>query len=176
MKLLHPFMPFVTSEIYSNLVQYDDKELMVSKWPEMKEEFVFEIRNIRASKNIHPSKKADLIFVTKNYKEDLEKAKEFILKLGFGKDMKVQQEKSGITNDSIQILIDGIELYMPLEGLIDKAEEEKRKAEEQKRLEQEILRCEKMLSNPGFISKAPEAKVNEERAKLEKYKSMLEKL
>ncbi len=191
MKLLHPFMPFVTSEIYSNLVKNSDDELMVSSWPEVKTEFIFdkeeqlieklkeiivEIRNVRANKNIHPSKKADLIFVTKEYKQELLQAKDFILKLGFGKDMKIQEEKADIPEDSIQILIDGIELYMPLEGLIDKEEEQKRKAEERKRLEQEVLRCEKMLSNPGFINKAPQAKIDEEKAKLEKYKDMLEKL
>ncbi len=191
MKLLHPFMPFVTSEIYSNLVRYSDKELMVSSWPEMKEKFLFdkeeqiiekikeiivEIRNVRANKNIHPSKKADLIFVTKDYKEELMQAKDFILKLGFGKTIEIQEEKIGIKDDAIQILTEGIELYMPLEGLIDKAEEQKRKEEERKKLEQEVERCEKMLSNPGFINKAPQAKIDEEKAKLLKYKTMLEKL
>ena len=191
MKLLHPFMPFVTSEIYSNLVQYDEKELMVSNWPKIKEEFVFEkeeqiiekmkeiiveIRNVRASKNIHPSKKADLIFVTEKYKEQIEESKEFLLKLGFGKNIVVQKDKNGISEDSIQIITEGIELYMPLEGLIDKEEERKRQEEERVRLEQEVKRCEKMLSNPGFMNKAPQAKIEEEKAKLEKYRAMLEKL
>ncbi len=191
MKLLHPFMPFVTSKIYSNLQRNSDDELMVSSWPKLKKEFTFdkeeqlieklkeiivEIRNVRANKNIHPSKKADLIFVTKEYKDELLQTKDFILKLGFGKDIKIQEDKLEIPEDSIQILIDGIELYMPLEGLIDKEEEQKRKEEERKRLEQEVLRCEKMLSNLGFINKAPQAKIEEEKAKLEKYKDMLEKL
>lgn len=191
MKLLHPFMPFVTSEIYSNLVQYSEKELMVSSWPDVKEEFAFEkeeqtiekikeiiveIRNVRASKNIHPSKKAELIFVTEQYQQQLEEAKEFLLKLGFGKNVMVQRDKVGIPEDAIQIIADGIELYMPLEGLIDKEEERKRQEEEKARLEQEVARCEKMLSNPGFINKAPQAKIEEEKAKLEKYKDMLSKL
>ena len=189
MKLLHPFMPFVTSEVYSNLIQYSNRELMVSSWPDVKNDFEFEkeeqivekikdiiveIRNIRANKNIHPSKKADLIFVTENYKKELEQAKDFILKMGFGKNIEIN--KSNIPDDSIQIVTDEIELYMPLEGLIDKQEEQKRKEEERKRLEQEVARCEKMLSNSGFINKAPQAKIEEEKAKLEKYKSMLEKL
>lgn len=191
MKLLHPFMPFVTSEIYANLVQYSDKELMVSSWPKVKSEFVFEkeeqtiekikeiiveIRNIRASKNIHPSKKADLIFVTQEYANEIEKAKEFLLKLGFGKNLIIQKDKNGIPADSIQIVTDGMELYMPLEGLIDKEEQQKRQEEEKQKLEQEIARCEKMLSNPGFINKAPQAKIEEEKAKLEKYRAMLEKI
>ena len=191
MKLLHPFMPFVTSEIYSNLVQYSDKELIVSNWPEIREEFAFEkeeqtiekikeiiveIRNVRASKNIHPSKKAELIFVTEAYKNEIEEAKEFLLKLGFGKNVIVQEDKNGIPEDAIQIIADGIELYMPLEGLIDKEEERKRQEEEKVRLKAEVARCEKMLSNPGFINKAPQAKIDEEKAKLEKYKAMLEKI
>ena len=191
MKLLHPFMPFVTSEIYSNLVQYSDKELMVSSWPEVKEEFVFEkeeatieklkeiivgIRNVRANKNIHPSKKADLIFVTEEYQKQIEEAKEFVLKLGFGKNIIIQKDKTEIPEDSIQIITDGIELYMPLEGLIEKDEERKRIEQEKARLEQEVARCEKMLSNPGFINKAPQAKIDEEKAKLAKYQEMLNKL
>lgn len=191
MKLLHPFMPFVTSEIYANLVQYDENELMVSDWPEKKEEFAFEkeeqiiekikeiiveIRNVRASKNIHPSKKAELIFVTEKYKEQIEESKEFLLKLGFGKNLVVQKNKEKISQDRIQIITEGIELYMPLEGLIDIEEERKRQQEEKARLEQEVKRCEKMLSNPGFINKAPQAKIEEEKVKLEKYKEMLAKI
>ena len=191
LKLLHPFMPFVTSQIYSELINYDDKELMISNWPMIKtrvdydekndilekiKTIIIEIRNIRASKNIHPSKKADLIFVTKEYKEELNEAKDFILKLGFGKNIFIEENKSKVPEESIQILIDGIELYMPLEGLIDKEEEAKRKENEKIRLVQEIERCEKMLSNPGFINKAPQTKIDEEKAKMEKYKLMLKKL
>ena len=191
LKLLHPFMPFVTSEIYSELINDDDKELMMSDWPKAKQiveyddnndiiekikEIIVEIRNIRASKNIHPSKRADLIFVTKDYKKELEEAQSFIMKLGFGKNVKVQEDKTEIPEDAIKIIVDSIELYMPLEGLIDKEEEQKRIEAEKNKLEQEILRCEKMLSNPGFINKAPQAKIDEEKAKLEKYKAMFEKL
>ncbi len=191
LKLLHPFMPFVTSKVYAELVNYDDKELMMAHWPKTKQrvdydenndiiekikDMIVEIRNIRASKNIHPSKKADLIFVTEGYQDEIEEAKEFLLKLGFGKSITVQNNKVGIPEDSIQIITDGIELYMPLEGLIDKEEERKRQEEEKARLKQEIARCEKMLSNPGFVNKAPQTKIEEEKAKLEKYKTMLEKI
>ncbi len=190
MKLLHPFMPFVTTKIYET-IRYNDKELMLSKWPKAKEktaydeeekllevlkEMIVEIRNIRASKNIHPSKKANLIFVTKRYEDEVWESKEFLLKLGFGEKVTVQKDKIGVPEDAISILADEIQLYMPLEGLIDIEEEKARREKERKRLEAEVERCEKMLSNKGFISKAPEAKIKEEKEKLAKYKEMLGKI
>ena len=191
MKLLHPFMPFVTTEIYRNLVKYNDKELMVSKWPYAKNENQFkaeedfverlksiitEIRNTRANMNVHPSKKAELIFVTEKYEKEIEEAKEFLLKLGFGSNIYIQKDKTGIKDNAISIVEDGIELYMPFEGLVDMEQERKRLEEEKKRLEGEVARCEKMLSNPGFMNKAPQSKIDEEKAKLEKYKDMLAKV
>ena len=189
LKLLHPFMPFVTSEIYENLVNYNDKELMMTHWPRTKQRVEYDeekdiienfkdiivgIRNVRANMNIHPTKKADLIFVTKEYKEEIEASKDFILKLGFGKDLKVQSDKSGIAANAISIMANGIEVYMPFEDLVDIKEEIERLEKEKIKLEAEVLRGEKMLSNPGFVNKAPEAKINEEKAKLENYKKMLE--
>ena len=191
MKLLHPFMPFVTTEIYRNLVKYNDKDLMVSKWPyarhkdefkdeenfvEMLKRIITEIRNTRAKMNVHPSKKADLIFVTEKYESKIKEAKEFLLKLGFGNDIIIQENKRGIGEDAISILEEGIELYIPFEGLVDMEQERKRLEEEKKRLKSEVTRCEKMLSNPGFMNKAPQSKIEEEQAKLQKYKEMLAKL
>ena len=192
LKLLHPFMPFITSKIYAELSKYiDNKELMVSNWPEQKDKFEFEyeeefveklkqiivdIRNIRAKMNVHPSKKVDLIFVTTKYTKEIQEAKEFICKLGFGQNVLIQENKDGIAENAISIIADGIELYMPLEGLVDLEEEAKRRDEERRKIEFEIARAEKMLSNPGFVSKAPQAKIDEEKAKLAKYKDMLEKL
>lgn len=191
MKLLHPFMPFVTTEIYRNLVKYNDKDLMISKWPyaghkdefkdeenfvEMLKRIITEIRNTRAKMNVHPSKKADLIFVTEKYESKIKEAKEFLLKLGFGNDIIIQENKTGIKEDAISILEDGIELYIPFEGLVDMEQERKRLEEEKKRLKSEVARCEKMLSNPGFMNKAPQSKIEEEQAKLQKYKEMLAKL
>ena len=98
------------------------------------------------------------------------------MKLGFGSSVKVQSDKTGIAEDAISIVKEGIELYMPLEGLVDLEEEAKRKEEERKKIEFEIARAEKMLSNPGFVNKAPQAKIDEEKAKLAKYKEMLEKI
>ena len=196
LKLLHPFMPFITSEIYDNLVSYEDKELMVSSWPtidlsednlsfkydkqeetiEKIKEIIVEIRNIRNTKNIHPTKKSELILVTEKYEKELNEAEGVLLKLGFANKAKIQKDKTGIPEDAIKILTDGIELYMPLEGLVNLEEERKRLEVEKLRLEGEVARCEKMLSNPGFVNKAPEAKVKEEKEKFEKYKKMLEKV
>ena len=188
LKLLHPFMPFVTSKIYSNLVKYDDKELIVSKWPEIREKFAFnkeeetlekikeiivEIRNIRSNMNVHPTKKADLIFVTNEYASIIEEAEEFIKKLGFAENIKIQTDKEGISPNAISILTEGIEVYIPFEDLVDLEEEKQRLTEEKTKLEAEVTRCEKILSNPGFINKAPEDKIQEEKAKLEKYREML---
>ena len=191
LKLLHPFMPFITSEIYPNLIVFGTKDLIVAKWPDIRKEFVFdeeekfietikeiivEIRNVRAKMNVHPSKKVELIFVTNKYEKQLKEAEHFIEKLGLGSKVTIQNDKNGISEDAISIVKDNIELYMPLEGLVDLEEERKRLEEEKTRLEQEVSRCEKMLSNPGFINKAPEAKINEEKEKLAKYKQMLEKV
>ena len=189
LKLLHPFMPFVTSEIYDCLVNYTDEDLMMTHFPKIKKrveynesdniveklkEMIVGIRNVRANMNIHPSKKAKLIFVTTKYKNEVNEAKEFLLKLGFGSEIKIQNNKEGIGQDAISIIQDDIELYMPLEDLVDIKEEIARLEGEKKKLEAEVQRGEKMLSNPGFVNKAPEKKINEEKEKLANYKKMLE--
>ena len=191
LKLLHPFMPFITSKIYENLVKYDNVDLMISTWPEFWEDInyqkeedliekvkniIVEIRNIRNTKNIHPSKKSQLIFISKTDVEALKEIEGVLLKLGFGNKVIIQQTKESIPQDTINILEDDLELYLPLDGLIDKEEEKKRLEEEKKRLESEVARCEKMLSNPGFVNKAPKEKVEEEQEKLKKYKEMLNKV
>ena len=188
LKLLHPFMPFVTSEIYKHLVKYNNKDLIVSEWPKYKEslnyskdeeiveeikEIIVGIRNVRANMNIHPSKKSELIFVTEKYETQIKEAEEFITKLGFGTKVVIQKDKAGISENAISILQDGIEVYMPLEELVDLEAEKHRLEEEKDKILSEIERAEKMLSNQGFINKAPEAKVKEEKDKLEKYKDML---
>ena len=191
MKLLHPFMPFVTTKIYSNLSGHDKKELIVSDWPEIKETFeyddeedlvekvkdiIVQIRNIRSTKNIHPSKKSELIFVTEKYQAQLKELEETLQKLGFGNKVTILSTKGDIPENSINVIKEGIELYIPLEGLIDFEEERNRLNSEKERLEKEVARCEKMLSNPGFVNKAPQTKIDEEKAKLEKYKEMLAKV
>lgn len=189
MKLLHPFMPFITTEIYNSLVKYSSEELMMSQWPLEKRKFdynneekavekikqiIIGIRNVRANMNIHPSKKDELIFVTSKYEKEINESKDFILKLGFGDKIKIQSDKSNISENAVSVITDDMSVYMPLEGLVDIEEEKKRLQEEKTRLESEVERGEKMLSNPGFVNKAPEEKISQEKDKLANYKKMLE--
>ncbi len=191
LKLLHPFMPFVTSKIYGGLVHYNDKELMVSEWPEYKEtlnyeneeetveklkEIITEIRNVRTKMNVHPSKKSKLIFVTERLKDAINESQEFIKKLGFGEEIILQNTEEGIDKNAISIIKNDVKLFIPFEDLVDIEQEKARLEQEKTKTISEIQRAEKMLSNPGFTSKAPQAKIDEEKAKLEKYKSMLEEI
>ena len=188
MKLLHPFMPFITTKIDKSLVRYNDKELMVSNWPKQKENLGYEkeeeiieklkeiivgIRNIRNNMNIHPSKKSKLIFVTEKYANEIKQSEAFLKKLGFATEIEIENRRENIPEDSTSVVADGIEAIIPFGDLVDKEEERKRLQEEIKKLEAEVARCEKMLSNPGFVSKAPQAKIDEEKAKLAKYQEML---
>lgn len=187
MKLLHPFMPFVTTQIYNSLVKYNDKELMISKWPEYNENLNFEneenaveelkeiivgIRNLRTSQNIHPSKKAPLIFVMNNMQDLILSSKEMIEKLGFASDIKIESKKENI-KDSTSIRTKNMEVIIPLGALIDKNAEKERIMSEIRKLEMEVERSTKILSNAGFLAKAPKEKVEEEKAKLEKYQELL---
>ena len=139
-------------------------------------EIIIGIRNLRASSNVHPSKKTELIFVTTKYKYLINQSEGFLKKLGYSENIKVQENKEGIAQNALSIITDGIELYIPFEELVDIEEERKRMEEEKKKVIAEIERASKMLSNPGFVNKAPEAKINEEKAKLEKYQNMLKNL
>ena len=197
LKLLHPFMPFVTSEIYSKLIRFGKEDLIVAEWPTVKNEFAFDkeeeavekikeiivgIRNVRNTKNIHPSKKSELIIITSKYADAVKEAEEILLKLGFAEKIEVFENKEELEktskgenkiDDAMSIILSDIEVYIPLKGLIDIEEERARLNAEVTRLEAEVARGEKMLSNPGFVNKAPEAKVNEEKEKLANYKEML---
>ena len=190
MKLLHPIMPFVTEEIYTKLYNCDES-IMISDFPKYNKNFDFKeeenkieklkeiiigVRNIRANMNVHPSKKSELIFVTKTDKDLIKKSEVFLKKLAFGENVKVQETKDGIADNAVSILTDNIELYIPFEELVDVEEEHKRLEEEKKKVLAEIERAEKMLSNPGFINKAPESKINEEKSKLSKYQDMLKNI
>lgn len=187
LKLLHPIMPFITEEIFAKLYSKDES-IMISKWPEYKEELSFEneekgiealkeiivgIRNLRTNMNIHPSKKSNLIFVTSEFEEMINSSKIMLQKLGFAENIEVKQNRTDIPEDSSCIMVDGIEAIIPFGDLVDKEEERKRLESEITKLESEVTRCEKMLSNPGFTSKAPETKINEEKEKLAKYQEML---
>ena len=190
LKLLHPVMPFVTEKIYMQLY-HNDESIMISKWPEYTESLSFEkeeeqieklktiivgIRNLRTNLNVHPSKKSKLIFVTKTANDMLKESSAMIQKLGFANEIDVQENKENIPQNAMSVLADGIEVYIPFEELVDLEAEKQRLQGEREKLLSEVARGEKMLSNPGFVNKAPEAKINEEKAKLAKYKEMLEKV
>ena len=123
--------------------------------------------------NIHPSKKSELIFVTDDEKQIME-AKDFILKLGFGNEIKVQNNKDGIKENAIKILKDNIELYIPFEGLVDFEAEKERLLAKKVKIEEEAAKVEAILTKPGFIDKAPEKVVNEQKQKFEEFKAILE--
>ena len=190
LKLLHPVMPFVTEKIYMQLY-HNDESIMISKWPEYTKSLSFEkeeeqieklktiivgIRNLRTNLNVHPSKKSKLIFVTKTANNMLKESSAMIQKLGFANEIDIQENKENIPQNAMSVLADGIEVYIPFEELVDLEAEKQRLQGEREKLLSEVARGEKMLSNPGFVNKAPEAKINEEKAKLAKYKEMLEKV
>ena len=188
LKLLHPVMPFMTEEIFMKLY-HNDESIMISKWPEYNKEWKFEneeeaieelkeiiggIRNLRTVQNIHPSKKSKLIFVTKNLKEMLETSKAMIEKLGFATDLEIKEENDVNMENVTSIMTKQMEVIIELGDLIDKEAEKARLEEEIKKLTSEVERATKMLSNPGFVAKAPEAKINEEKEKLAKYEGLLQ--
>ena len=188
LKLLHPFMPFVTAEIYSKLICFGTSDLMMSKWPDIRDEFIFdkeeliveklkklivEIRNVRTKMNVHPSKKSKLLIISNSIEKEIKEAEEFLSKLGFANEIVIIKDESEVPQNAVSIVVDDMKVYIPFEELVDIEEEIKRLEGEKTKLEAEVLRGEKILSNPGFVNKAPEAKVNEEKAKLENYKEML---
>ena len=187
LKLLHPIMPFITEEIYTKLYN-NDESIMISNWPEYDNNLNYEkeiqaveelkniiigIRNIRVQRNVHPSKKSKLIFVTSDLKETVKDSEPWLLKLGFGSEIQVKDNKEEIPQNAMAVLANGVELYMPFEELVDIVEEKERLQKEKERLQSEIQRATKMLSNPGFVNKAPAEKIQEEKDKKAKYEDML---
>ena len=188
LKLLHPYMPFITEEIFCSL-QDKEESIMVSDWPVFEEAFDFKaeeneveiiknavrnIRNLRADMNVPPSKKASVYVVSE--KEEVRKVFEdsrvFFATLGYASEVHVQADKAGIADDAVSTVIPDAVIYMPFAELVDVEKEIARLEKEAKRLEGEIKRAKGMLSNEKFISKAPAAKVEAEKEKLEKYTSM----
>ena len=192
LKLLHPYMPFITEEIFCNL-QDEEASIMVSAWPEYKAEWNFEqdeyavetikeavraIRNVRTSMNVAPSKKAKVYVVSENEKllRIFEHSKVFFATLGYASEVFLQKDKQGIADDAVSVVIPEASIYMPFAELVDIAKEVERLQKEEERLTKELARVNGMLSNEKFVSKAPEAKINEEKAKLEKYTQMMEQV
>ncbi|MFR2182351.1 MAG: class I tRNA ligase family protein, partial [Hominilimicola sp.] len=189
MKLLHPFMPFITEEIWQHL-PHEGESIMISEWPEYDEKLNFPkdvesmelimqsisaIRNRRAEMNVPPSKKAKVIIVT-DKTDVFKQGTAFFEKLASASEAVVQTDKSGISDNAVNVVVPSAEVFLPLDELVDKTKELERLNAEKKKLEGEIKRVEGKLNNAGFVSKAPQKVVDEEKAKGEKYKEMLEKV
>ncbi|MFA9464263.1 MAG: valine--tRNA ligase [Velocimicrobium sp.] len=192
LKLLHPYMPFLTEEIFCTL-QSAEESIMISNWPIYKEEYNFGmdeeaveviksavkgIRNVRAEMNVPPSKKATVIVVSQesNLRTIFENSRVFFATLGYASEVIVKEVKSDIPDDAVSAVIQGAVIYMPFAELVDIAKEIERLEKEKTRLESELNRVNGMLSNERFVSKAPANKIKEEKAKHEKYTNMLEQV
>ena len=190
LKMLHPIMPFVTEEIYKELPNTEDS-IMITSFPEYTDEFAYEteeaeiemlkelivgIRNIRSNMNVHPSKKSELIFVTTKYNDLIEASKSFLEKLGFGSEIKIQENKDGIDSNAISIISQDLELYIPFNDLVDISQEIERLNKEKETAQSELKRAQGMLSNEKFVSKAPEKLIEGEKERVAKYTEMIEKI
>ncbi len=192
LKLLHPYMPFITEEIFCTL-QSQEESIMISKWPEYRESWHFAqeekdieiikeavrgIRNIRTEMNVAPGRKAQVYVVSE--KEDIVNAftegKLFFGTLAYASEVTVQSNKEGIGEDAVSVVIANATLYIPFAELVDIGQEIERLQKEEKRLTGELARVNGMLNNERFMSKAPEAKIAEEREKLLKYTQMMEQV
>ena len=192
LKLLHPYMPFITEEIFCTL-QSEEESIMISRWPEFTEEWYFAedeaavemikeavhgIRNVRTGMNVPPSKKAKVFVVSEseNVRNTFENGKVFFATLGSASEVTVQADRSGIDEDAVSAVLPEAVIYMPFAELVDIDKEIERLQKEEQRLTKELARVNGMLSNERFMSKAPESKVAEERAKLEKYSQMMDQV
>ena len=194
LKLLHPYMPFVTEEIFCTLQEMSGHKeadsIMISAWPvyqpewefakelesiELIKEAVKGIRNVRSNMNVPPSRKASVIVVSDSSKvrDIFSESRVFFATLGYASEVLIQEDKSGISEDAVSTVIPGAVIYIPFADLVDIDKEIERLTKEKERLEGELKRVNGMLSNPNFVNKAPESKLAEERAKLEKYNDMM---
>ncbi len=192
LKLLHPYMPFITEEIFCNL-QDEEESIMISSWPEYRvdwnfakeehdvetiKEAVRAIRNVRTSMNVPPSRKATVFVVSKQQEllDIFARSRVFFATLGYAGEVILKQDKTGISDDAVSVVIPHASIYIPLAELVDVAKETERLMKEKERLSGELARVNGMLSNERFLSKAPEAKIAEEKEKLKKYTQMMEQV
>ncbi len=192
LKLLHPYMPFITEEIFCTL-QNEEESIMISSWPvyteernfakeekeiEIMKEAIRGIRNVRTSMNVPPSKKAQVYVVSEKpeMRAIFEEGKLFFASLAYASEVNVQADKSGIADDAVSVVIANANVYIPFAELVDIAQEIERLEKEEKKLAGELARVNGMLNNANFVSKAPAAKIEEEKAKLEKYTQMMEQV
>ncbi len=192
LKLLHPYMPFLTEEIYCSL-QPEEESIMISTWPSYRDEWDFSkeekdietikeavrgIRNVRTQMNVAPSRKAKVYVVSENegILASFEEGKLFFASLAYASEVAIQRDKQGIEEDAVSVVIPGATLYIPFAELVDIAKEICRLEKEEERLQGELARVNGMLNNEKFISKAPEAKIAQEKEKLGKYTQMMEQV
>ncbi|MBR6380067.1 MAG: valine--tRNA ligase [Lachnospiraceae bacterium] len=192
LKLLHPYMPFITEEIFCS-IQSEEESIMISSWPVYREDRVFPeeekeisllqeavrgIRGVRTSMNVAPSRKASLIVVSEDQAllDGFAAGKDFFVSLAGASDVICRKDKGDLGDDATSVVIPGATIYIPFEDLVDTAAEIERLEKEEKRLEGELSRSKGMLENERFLSKAPAEKVEQERAKLEKYEQMMEQV
>ena len=192
LKLLHPFMPFISEEIFCNL-QEEEETIMISQWPVYRDDWNFAkeeqstetikeavraIRGVRSSMNVPPSKKATVYVVSEDagLLQIFEHSKSFFAALGYAGEVILQENKEGIADDAVSAVIHKAVIYMPFADLVDIEKEIERLRGEEKRLAGELARSRGMLGNEKFVNRAPEAKIAEERAKLEKYEQMMEQV
>ncbi len=192
LKLLHPFMPFVTEEIFCT-IQNEEESIMVSAWPQYSDENNFpaeenaveiikeavrSIRNVRSGMNVPPSKKAKVYVVSEDQsvRDIFENGKVFFATLAYASEVAIQSDKNGIEDDAVSAVLSKAVIYMPFAELVDIEKEIERLKGEEKKLQGELARVNGMLANEKFISKAPQAKIDEEKAKLEKYSQMMEQV
>ncbi len=188
LKLLHPYMPFITEEIFRNLT--GEESIMISAWPEYKEAWSFAeeegsvelikeavraIRNTRSSMNVPPSKKAKVYVVSESgrVRSVFEGSRSFFAALAYASEVCVQADKAGIGEDAVSALIPQAAVYMPFAELVDLEKELERLKKEEERLTKELARVNGMLNNEKFMSKAPQNKIDEEKEKLAKYTQMM---
>ena len=189
LKLLHPYMPFITEEIYCTL-NPQEETIMLADWPVYKEEWNFSaeeemlahvkelvkgIRNLRTEMDVPPSRKAKVFIVSEDKAlcETFESMKKTYRNLISASEIDVQSDKAGIGEDAVSVVIPGAVVYMPLEDLVDMEKEKERLLKEEERLKKELARSHGMLNNEKFVSKAPAAKIQEEKDKLAKYEQMM---
>ena len=192
LKLLHPFMPFISEEIFCNL-QEEEETIMISQWPVYRDDWNFAkeeqstetikeavraIRGVRSSMNVPPSKKATVYVVSEDagLLQIFEHSKSFFAALGYAGEVILQENKEGIADDAVSAVIHKAVIYMPFADLVDIEKEIERLRGEEKRLAGELARSRGMLGNEKFVNRAPEAKIAEERAKLEKDEQMMEQV
>jgi valyl-tRNA synthetase len=192
LKLLHPYIPFVTEEIFCNL-QEEEESIMISAWPvyrpewdfpqeehevETMKEAVRSIRNVRASMNVPPSKKAKVYVVSQKQEvlDIFERGKAFFAMLGYASEVALQKDKAGIGDDAVSAVIHQANIYMPFAELVDLEKEIGRLKKEEERLSKELARVDGMLNNEKFVSRAPKDKIDQEKEKQAKYRQMMEQV